>query len=138
MNLTFDKNVKIRNMISKKSINWLPAILWMLVISLLSATSGKVINEIGLGAESIHISGHSLLFFVLCFFYYKATKDIKYSVLLTLLFGIVDEIHQMYTPMRSSSLFDVLTDLFGAIGAGLILWKLQYILPKKLKNWLKK
>jgi VanZ family protein len=123
-------------MSKKQLINWLPALIVMILISILSSTSGETINELGLGNESIHISGHSIMFFFLCVAYFKATKNIIVSIVLTFCFGMIDEFHQLFTPLRSSSLFDIYTDGFGSLIAGLILWKLQYILPKKLKNWL--
>jgi len=122
----------------KQLLNWVPAFVVMTFIFILSATPGYTINDLGLGDESLHISGHSLMFFLLCFAYYKSTKDIFIAILLTAIFGVLDEFHQIFTPFRSSSLFDIATDITGAVVAGLILWKLQYILPKKLKNWLNK
>lgn len=116
--------------------NWIPSIFIMLIIFLISNTPGEVINSSGLGYEPLHINGHFFLFFLLCISYYKGSKDILLSVLLTILYGISDEIHQMYIPGRSSNMFDIYTDSFGAIIAGIILWKLQHIIPKKLKNWL--
>lgn len=120
----------------RKLQKWLPAFVMMLIIFILSSIPGQTINSYGLGAESIHISGHSLLFFLLCFAFYKALNDVTIAILLTSIYGVLDEFHQMFTPNRSSSFFDIATDFVGSLVAGLILWKLQYILPKKLKNWL--
>lgn len=108
----------------------------MLIIFILSSTPGQTINDLGLGNETLHISGHSILFFLLCFGYYKGTKNVVLSIVLTIVYGVIDEYHQKFTPYRSSTMFDIYTDSFGALFAGLILWKLQYLLPKKLKNWL--
>ena len=35
-----------------------------------------------------------------------------------------------------ASIFDIIVDSLGALLAGILLWKLQHILPKKLSNWL--
>jgi VanZ family protein len=118
--------------------NWLPAIGIMGIIFALSSVKGVTINEIGLGKESYHINGHFVLFVGLCFAYYKATKNILLSVLFTIAYGISDEIHQKFTPGRSSSSFDIFVDSTGAVISGIVLWKLQPYLPKKLKNWLNK
>lgn len=115
---------------------WLPAIVLMTVIFLLSSVPGKVINEVGLGKETYHINGHFLLFLLLTFTYFKAMKNIPAAILLTILFAVFDELHQMLTPLRSASLFDIFVDTIGAIIAGGFLWKLQFILPKKLRDWL--
>lgn len=128
--------IKCKDMDIKNLRKWVPALIVMLLIFILSSTPGKTLNYYGLGAESLHISGHSIMFFLLCFAFYKAQKDITISILLTTIYGVLDEFHQMFTPNRSSSFFDIATDFVGALVAGFIIWKLQYILPKKLKNWL--
>lgn len=120
----------------KRLENWVPALVVMAVIFVLSSTPGAIIKAAGFGKESYHIDGHFLLYFLLCFAYFKATNNIFYSIVLAVLYGITDELHQISTPGRSSSLFDVSTDAFGALLSGIILWKLNYLLPKKLKNWL--
>jgi len=117
---------------------WYPSIILMVIISIFSSVQGSTINALGLGKESYHINGHFVFFVLLCFSYYKATKNIFKSVLLTFMFGIIDEFHQTFTPFRSSSYFDILVDSTGGFISGIILWKLQQILPKKLVNWLNK
>ena len=117
---------------------WIPSIIVMLLIAALSSIPGRTLNDAGLGSNALHISGHSVMFFILCFTYFKATKNIKYAIFLTILYGFVDEFHQKFTSLRASSMFDIYTDTVGSLLAGLILWKLQHILPKKLKNWLNK
>lgn len=120
----------------KKLTNWIPAILVMTLIFAISSVKGVTINQIGLGKESYHINGHFLLFVLLCLTYYKATKNILLSMFITIMYGISDEIHQKFTPGRSSSMFDIYVDSMGAVLAGIVLWKLQPYLPKILKNWL--
>jgi len=122
----------------KKLTKWLPAILIMGIIFALSSVKGVTINEIGLGKESYHINGHFILFVLLCFAYFRATKNIILSVVLTMCYGVLDELHQLYTPGRSSSTFDIFVDSTGAVLTGLFLWKLQPYLPKKLRTWLNK
>lgn len=116
--------------------NWIPAVLVMTIIFIFSSTPGSVINEMGFGNENLHVSGHSIMFFVLCFAFYKATKDAYISTVLTSIYGILDEFHQISTVLRSASYKDIYTDTISAVLAGLILWKLLSVLPKKLENWL--
>jgi VanZ family protein len=108
----------------------------MLVIFIISSVPGKIINDSGLGKESYHINGHFVLFLVLSLTYYKATKNIVRSILFCILYGIFDEFHQNFTPLRSVSMFDIYVDTLGAFIGGLLLWKI-HILPDSLKNWLK-
>jgi hypothetical protein len=116
--------------------NWIPAIVLMIVIFLLSSIPGKIIRTSIVGNEPSEISGHFILFVFLCISYYKATKNILLSILMTIVYAVFDELHQVFTPGRSSSLFDVYVDTVGALISGLFLWKLLPILPKKLKNLL--
>ena len=129
-------------MIEKKSLEklekWLPAIIVMAIIFIASSTSGKVINAVGLGSEAYHINAHFVLFMLLCISYYKATKNVFYAITLTFIFALLDETHQLFTPFRSSSIFDILVDTAGAFISGGLIWRFQHILPKKLKNWLLK
>ncbi|MFZ2664208.1 MAG: VanZ family protein [Patescibacteria group bacterium] len=116
--------------------SWIPAILIMTIIFVLSSVPGKIINKSIVGNEPSEISGHFLLFMLLCLAYYKGTKNILLSIFMTVMYAVFDELHQVFTPLRSSSLFDVYVDTFGAIISGLLLWKLLPILPRKLKNLL--
>ncbi|NMB91320.1 VanZ family protein [candidate division WWE3 bacterium] len=120
----------------KCSKNWIPAILLMIIIFILSSIPGKVINASVVGNEPSEISGHFILFMLLCLAYYKGTKNVLLSIFMTISYAVFDELHQVLTPLRSSSLFDVCVDTFGALISGLVLWKLLPILPKKLKNLL--
>jgi VanZ family protein len=119
-----------------KYYRWIPALVMMAGIFVLSSIQGPAIDAVGLGKESYHINGHFVLFLILCLFYYKALKNPYLSFVLTVLYGIIDEYHQKFTPYRSSSLFDIFIDTMGAGISFIILWKLQHILPKKLKKWL--
>ncbi len=108
----------------------------MLIIFMISSMTGTTINEKGLDNELLQINGHFVLFFLLCLAFFKATKNIALSIFLSALYALFDEFHQIYTLLRSPSFFDIKVDTLGAVFAGLILWKLQHLLPKKLKSWL--
>jgi VanZ family protein len=108
----------------------------MLIIFLMSEISGVTIQKTVFDSETVHVNGHFMLFFLLCIAYYKAVKDIVTSILFTAIYAFTDEFHQMYTLLRSPSFFDIKVDIIGAILAGVFLWKLTFLLPKSLKNWL--
>ncbi len=109
----------------------------MLVIFISSSVTGTTIWKTGLGEEKYQISGHVILFFFLCIAFYKGSKNVLTSIILTSLYGALDEFHQYFTYLRSPSFFDIKVDTVTAILAGVVLWKLQAILPKKLIDWLK-
>jgi len=108
----------------------------MLVIFISSSTTGTTINETPLNTESRHIIGHLTAFLLLTVTFYKATKNPFKSVFLSAAYALLDEYHQKFTMGRSPSIFDIKVDIIGATIAGIFLWKLQAVLPKKLKNWL--
>lgn len=118
--------------------NWLWPVLMMLVIFGISAVPGKTIVGVGLGPESYHIDGHFVLFLLLCLSYYKATKKVGWSLILTLVYSLTDEFHQLFVPGRAAEWFDIYVDNFGNLIAGLYLWKLLPITPRILRNWLNK
>lgn len=110
----------------------------MLVIFGVSSLEGGLINEVGLGKESIQINGHFVLFTLLCLTYYKALKNSFQAFLLTIVYAFSDELHQVFVAGRSASMFDIFVDTCGALLAVIIVWKLKPLLPKKLNNWLSK
>lgn len=120
----------------KKIINWLPALVVMTVIFTLSSQPGEVVNSTVANTESVQKIGHVIMFMILCISYFKATKNIPLSILLSLLYAIFDEYHQSFTADRSSSFSDIFVDVLGASVSGIFLWKVLPNLPKKLKNLL--
>jgi len=108
----------------------------MVLIFILSSIPGKVINATVIGNEPSEVSGHFVLFLFLCIAFFKASKNILLSILLSAAYAAFDELHQLFTPGRSCSLFDLGVDTLAAAISGLFLWKLLPILPKKLGNLL--
>lgn len=97
-----------------------------------------MIKQSVFGSESSEISGHFILFIILCIAFFKATKDMPLSIVMTVCYAVFDELHQLSTPGRSCSISDLGIDTLGAIISGIFLWKLLPALPKKLKNLLLK
>jgi hypothetical protein len=120
----------------KTMVNWLPAIAVMTLIFCLSAVPGRTLVAIGFKKESWHVDSHFLFYLLLAFTYFKAVKKVPWIVILSLLYALSDEFHQLYVPLRSASLKDIITDLVASLVAALILWKLPRILPSKLRVWL--
>ncbi|MBI4039679.1 VanZ family protein [Candidatus Daviesbacteria bacterium] len=82
---------------------------------------------------------HLLEYAALYLFLYRATyRNWQQALAISIVYAITDEIHQSFTPGREPAIRDVIIDSTGASVAGIILWKYQPILPKKLKNWLLK
>lgn len=112
---------------------WLPTIIMCVFIFWLSSLSGQIINNAGLGDEKVHRDGHLIMFLLLGASLYYATGSVIRSLVFAVFYAITDELHQLFTPWRSASMFDVYVDSIGAFG-GIFLWKYCLILWQKLKS----
>ncbi len=78
---------------------------------------------------------HATVFGVFCYLCYRAFRSqtrfkilsrfaLTMSVVLTLIYGITDELHQLFVPGRTSDVFDVAADTVGGLVTALIvlLW----------------
>ncbi|OGC46431.1 hypothetical protein A2V49_02765 [candidate division WWE3 bacterium RBG_19FT_COMBO_34_6] len=117
----------------KNLLRWVPAVVVMIFIYLVSGTSGSTIQSAGLGNEALHIIGHFFIFVTLYISYYFATKKLFLSLILAVLYGLFDEYHQKFIYLRSPSLFDIKINTFGAV-SGLILCKLSQKLHHEKSN----
>lgn len=71
-------------------------------------------------AISAHLKGNQLRKFILM------------AIILTSLYGITDEVHQLFVPTRTATVFDWFADTIGAIIAGLCWLKFFPIRSKNL------
>lgn len=100
----------------------LPMIAWMLFIYIASSIPSTNISMLG-GVSDKFV--HASVFAVLCWLthvalFHQANHTLrKYSlllaVLITALYGLSDEYHQMFTPGRSSDPLDLLADTTGGL-----------------------
>jgi VanZ family protein len=100
----------------------LPVLAWMLFIFSMSSIPGTKINLYFTYADKVV---HFGVFLILCWLTHIAFRFhsniflIRYSLFLafsiTVLYGLSDEIHQMFTPNRSSDVMDLLSDAFGSL-----------------------
>lgn len=127
---------------------WIPVVVWMGVIFFLSGRSSiqvadePVINF--LFFKTLHVIEFSLLFML----YFRALKNtlriaiginvFAVAFVLTLLYAVTDEIHQLFVPSREGRLRDVIIDAIGAGGAWIYLELLLPKAPKKLRSWAKR
>lgn len=99
----------------KKILLWLPAIFWMMLIFFLSSrpsvsvAQDQVLNF--LFFKGLHLLEYGMLFILL----YRATKKkMLLSLVLTIVYAISDEIHQLFVPTREGRVRDIFIDSFGA------------------------
>ena len=109
----------------------LPVLLWALLIFIGSSISSVEVSKDGLVDFLSHKAAHLVEYAVLSFLLYRALireqkiwdgKKVLISILLAVLYAASDEIHQSFSPGRSSRGRDVFIDLLGSL-LGVVLWK---------------
>lgn len=97
---------------------YIPPILWMIVIFILSSIPGKQFPEMPFPHfdKLAHIGLYSVLGFLLARAFGRKTIVV---ILVGVIYGLLDETHQLFVPFREFSLLDLLSDTTGVI-AGLI------------------
>lgn len=99
-------------------------ILWMVVIFGLSSIPGSRIPPLFPGFD---ILAHLIEYSILGFLWARALQGKFFlAILLGILYGIFDEIHQVFVPLREFSIIDMLVD-----GAGVILGVVWHLLLKR-------
>lgn len=132
----------------KKLKYFIPAIIWMIFIFIMSHTNGNessnqsnfivkiVLEFININHETLsfmirkiaHMSEYAIL---LLFIYYGLYKTITYkyqlliSLLITFIYACSDEFHQLFIPGRSGQFIDILIDTSGALIMLLIIYLWQ-------------
>jgi len=110
---------------------WIPAVAWMSVIFYFStlpesATPGRDI----LPDKVCHAGEYFILAFVILFALQRTTQfrfSTSFWITLTwgAVYGLSDEIHQLYVPTRQFDVGDLLADVCGVAVLFFILWVLQ-------------
>jgi VanZ family protein len=112
---------------------WGPAVAWMALIFILSAQPGlRISNDASVDTPIRHVA-HVVAFGVLAVLFLRAfgvTRDAWFArgallaVVLTVLYGITDEIHQSTVPSRHGQAIDVAWDGIGALAGVALAWLL--------------
>jgi VanZ family protein len=101
----------------------LPAFIWGLVIFVTSSIPSTSLPKIDfLGSDKV---AHTMIFFLFAGLTHRAirfqvkypllaTYHLTFCVIITAVYGVVDELHQYFVPGREVSMFDLLADLLGA------------------------
>ncbi len=101
----------------------LPAILWALAIFVASSIQDITIPDLGFVASDKVV--HLVIYLVLCGLIYRALKyqgkfhhlsqwSLVFSWVLTVAFGVTDELHQLFVTNRNASVYDLVADAVGA------------------------
>ena len=122
--------IKFRNLV----FAWLPAIVWMIIIFVLSSRqSVEVSSEFIINFfvfKSFHVIEYAILYFLVFRGFYRNLhpRASRNAFIISLLYAITDEIHQTFVPTREGKLRDVFIDL---IGITLAYWVVSVRLPRR-------
>lgn len=109
-------------------IFWFPVIVYCAIIFTLSSFSRPLPEDLTILRLDKLL--HAVEYGILCALLLRALRNyelglsgrnvIILAVVLSVLYGVSDEIHQFFVPGRSCSVFDLLADFVGAAIAGVI------------------
>jgi len=105
-------------------MRWVPAGLYMLLVFVVSSISAPTLPHVGWQHfdKVIHFTEFAVLGALVMW----AWRRYWPSVILATLYGTIDELHQLFTPGRDSSVYDALADAAGALlGAALCAYVLN-------------
>jgi VanZ family protein len=119
-----------------------PLVIWMVLIFALSHRSVLVVIENDAGEKTFYKSAHMVAYAMLMWLWWRALspqREARWLLLLpalglTILYGISDEIHQLFVPGRYGRIADVLFDTGGALLMLLLLRQLKWLrtVPERL------
>lgn len=112
---------------------WLPLMLWMAAIFLVSSQSKQDIPSFDAWDTLVKKGGHFLAYLILAVLARRATDGADrpwlWAILITIGYAISDEWHQRFVPTRQGSGMDVLIDAAGGIMGLLICRRWPLLLP---------
>lgn len=127
--------VKVMLVMKKFSKFWLPVIIWALIIFTFSSGTvpkvGVTYWQDFLAKKIAHVIEYALLgilfYRALKGYGLKSTDAVIGAIVLTLVYGLTDEFHQVFTPGREPRIRDVIIDTAGGALGVLAVW---HFLPK--------
>ncbi len=110
---------------------WVPTVLWMGVIFFLSTLPESATPGRGILPDKVCHAGEYFILAFLILFALQRTTQARFSASfwITLawgaVYGLSDEIHQLYVPTRQFEVGDLIADVCGVMVLFFILWVLQ-------------
>jgi VanZ family protein len=101
----------------RRVLPWLPALAWAAAIYALSSQPRVPAPDIANFDKVAHFGAYGLLGVLLAFAAERSRLPLLAAVVLGVLYGASDEIHQMYVPGRSPDVLDWAADAAGVVTA---------------------
>ncbi|MFK7988779.1 MAG: VanZ family protein [Sandaracinaceae bacterium] len=113
---------------SEVALAWTPAVAFMGLIWMVSSFDlGEVrLSAFPFGDKGVHALEYGVLGFLVAHAASRTwphrglMRTMPFAVFVTVLFGLLDEIHQAFVPGRSSEVLDLVADSVGALGGALL------------------
>ena len=120
----------MKSLRKNRPLRWAAVVAWMGLIFFLSAQP-KLPNVMPPGLPQFQdVIGHFTVYAVLAALLWWALRGtgvrhpLLWALAATVLYSLTDEFHQSFVPNRHPDVFDLATDLAGAVTALVIVWRL--------------
>lgn len=109
----------------KRILYWIPAIIWAIFLFYMSSKQGVSLPPFPFADKFAHIGAYTVFGFLIAMGLRRSCEldYVKLVILATLIagfYGLSDEVHQIFVPMRSAEATDLLSDFVGGMFGGLI------------------
>ncbi|MBI1812047.1 MAG: VanZ family protein [Nitrospirae bacterium] len=107
-------------------LSWSATISYMVLIFYFSSLSRPIKYELPYGADKIiHFIEYAVLGFLMAYSLKNSgvRRYILFGWALASIYGITDEIHQSFVPMRDASVYDIVADSIGSFAGAYFLKK---------------
>ena len=116
---------------SSKAGSWLAVGAWAAVIFFISSCPGPVVPfELFPHQDKL---GHFTQYFILGALLFRALGDVRYAplwaVIISVVYGVTDELHQVFVANRIASVLDLCADTLGAVFAQVLIIARRRIAP---------
>jgi hypothetical protein len=110
-------------------VNWVPLVTWLGLIFWMSSRSTLVAIAHDSAEELAYSSAHLIAYAVLAWLWWRAIRPERQAdwagllgaLGLTVLYGVSDEIHQLFVPGRAAQITDLLCDAGGGVAMILLI-----------------
>lgn len=121
---------------NKVVLVYLPLVIYWILLFTLTSLPTNSVPSVGVNDKVEHFAAYFVLSFLLYFTLIFQQKSITlkknaflFTILFVILYGVLDEVHQLLIPGRSCEFLDFFADVFGGV-LGMILMKLFVKLNK--------
>lgn len=97
----------------RRLLPWIPALVWAIAIYLVSGRSSVPVPGVSGADKVLHFAAYALFGALLAFAAHRSALRLWVAVVLGVLYGASDEIHQSFVPGRSPDVRDWVADALG-------------------------